>query len=541
MAIQFYLTDAGRTAILNAENLGFQLTLSEIAVGTAKYDPATQLSNTTLVNEIERYVLNGGSVEPVTHTIRFITNIEPTVSADGFEIGLYTDSNVLFAIASTESNVPLIRLVENLVSIVTFGMIVSNLDISNLVISNDPNTPISIALMNEHLAHSNPHPQYGLLSKQQEIEQNVSDLIIWGNLKDLEIAANKQAQEDGDANLQQQLSDLSQQFQQQISNIVTNIANTYPKTRMAGVLNTNAEQALHTVNKPAGTNINFLDLRFAIVVSHEAKAINQTYVKRYADKFEVFLNVDDRLSGSLNSRNVNYAVIETSAIGQNSGNGDYLYSGNQIAVPILAGESKAFLIVGAGGGGGSSRYVDLVANSSPETLSGSDGQDSYISIQNTTIKFTSGGGKGGVGGVRDNQTLQYINGTAGAGGQWQLDGEPTSATRTNGTAGNATGENHTGASTDSNGRGAGGNGADGYEVITEGFGGGAGEGARLTIVYTNDTQDIQYALLYVGKGGIGERSLNTYDEDGVLVEPATENYVVGENGANGFIRVSSAV
>jgi hypothetical protein len=118
------------------------------------------LTNSALVSEIERYPLNGGSVEPLSHTLRFIANIEPTQTADGYEIGLITDQGVLFAIAATTSNTPLIRLVANIVSIVTFGMILSNLNLSNLIISIDPNTPIAVALMNDHLGSVDPHPQY---------------------------------------------------------------------------------------------------------------------------------------------------------------------------------------------------------------------------------------------------------------------------------------------------------------------------------------------------------------------------------------------
>nr|WP_298892241.1 hypothetical protein [uncultured Acinetobacter sp.] len=350
-----------------------------------------------------------------------------------------------------------------------------------------------------------------------------------------------QDRQDGDANLQQQISEVVETLQQQISNLASNIANTYPKTRMAGVLTSSQETTTHTVTKPDGSNINFLDLRYAIILQVEARYNNGFYLKRSQDSFEVFLNVDDSKSGELNSRNIGYVVYETEGISTTSGNGDYNYSGREIAVPILAGESKAFLIIGAGGGGGSSRYVDLLATNDPEALLGTAGQDSYVKIQGTSTIFTAGGGQGGIGGIHDLVNDQSIAGIAGGGGLWDIEGEHTSPTRANGASGNATGANHTGASTDSSGRGAGGDGADGYSVVETGFGGGAGEGARLSLVYTNNTSTTQYAIIYVGKGGIGERSLNTYDEDGELVEPATENYEIGGDGANGFIRVLNSV
>lgn len=170
----------GKNAALNAASLGLNVSLTHIAVGTGKYDPsnAMTLTNTSLVSELERYPLNGGSVEPVSHTLRFVANLEPTLTADAFEIGLITDQGVLFAVAATTSNTPLIRLVANIVAIVTFGMILSNLNLSNLIINVDPNTPISVALMNQHLANIDPHPQYtknsdfNIFKDQNTLEHN---------------------------------------------------------------------------------------------------------------------------------------------------------------------------------------------------------------------------------------------------------------------------------------------------------------------------------------------------------------------------------
>lgn len=180
MAIQFYLTSAGRNAALNAASLGLNVSLTHIAVGSGKYDPsnAMTLTNSVLVSEIERYPLNGGSVEPISHTLRFIANIEPTQTADGYEIGLITDQGILFAIAATTINTPLIRLVANIVSVVTFGMLLSNLNLSNLVISVDPNTPIAVALMNQHLDGVDPHPQYATKSLVNSlIDINVENAV----------------------------------------------------------------------------------------------------------------------------------------------------------------------------------------------------------------------------------------------------------------------------------------------------------------------------------------------------------------------------
>lgn len=344
----------------------------------------------------------------------------------------------------------------------------------------------------------------------------------------------QQQQETSDDALQTQLYDAIESLQQQISNLSNGLTSLYPKVILAGVIKPGQTWE---IKKPAGSNISFLDTRYAVQITpeggHEAWSISRQDAK-------IDVNVWNR-SGTNRigySGNINWSVVQTEGLTSSAGNGDYVYTGTPVVFPILAGESKSFLLIGAGGGGGSSRYEDLVANSNPPVLKGIDGEATYLSIDGTNIIFTAGGGKAGAGGV-DGGNGQYINGVAGDGGQWSISGEYTSATRTNGQGGNATSANHTGAATDSNGRGAGGNGADGYLIATQGFGGGAGEGSRISIIYTNNTANTQYARLYIGQAGKGEQSLLTTDEAGNIVTPA--NYIAGTNGSNGFARVSSAV
>lgn len=347
----------------------------------------------------------------------------------------------------------------------------------------------------------------------------------------------QQTQEQADSELQTQLQDVIEQLQQQISNLSNGLASLYPKVIMAGRVTT--KNAGIRIERPEHSSLSFLDNRYAIVVSPESLMIAHK-VSRFDTYFEIhcFASI---VGGQLwvGDGVFNYSVVQTEGLTSDSGNGEYNYEGREIVFPILSGESKSFLLIGAGAGGGSSCFEDLAVNYNPTQLKGTDGEASYLTIDGTSIAFTAGGGKAGIGGI-DGGNGQNINGIAGEGGKWSIVGEYTSATRTNGQAGNATGANHKGAKTDSSGRGAGGDGADGYLTAAEGFGGGAGEGARLSIIYTNNTANTQYARLYVGKAGLGERSLNTYNEAGELVE-AAENYLAGSDGSNGFARVSSAV
>lgn len=388
--------------------------------------------------------------------------------------------------------------------------------------------------------NSNSHTQlFELLATKNGVQVDldaIEDVLNqFANTIEARLQQLQQTQEQADNELQTQLQDAIEQLQQQISNLSNGLASLYPKIIMAGVIKPG--QAWE-IKKPDGSNISFLDTRYAIQLTpeggHEAWSLSRQDTK-------IGINVFNR-SGTNRigySGNINWSIIQTEGLTSSAGNGDYFYTGTPVVFPILAGESKSFLLIGAGAGAGSSRFEDLTVNSNPAQLKGTDGEASYLTIDGTSITFTAGGGKAGIGGI-DGGNGQYINGIAGDGGQWLIVGEYTSATRTNGQAGNATGANHKGAKTDSSGRGAGGDGADGYLTAAEGFGGGAGEGARLSIIYTNNTANTQYARLYVGKAGLGERSLNTYNEAGEVVE-AAENYLAGSDGSNGFARVSSAV
>ena len=373
-------------------------------------------------------------------------------------------------------------------------------------------------------------------SNQQlyEILATDSDLVALAALVEQRLQQLNQEMQDNDDELQTQLSDALESLQQQISNLANGLATLYPKVIMSGVIK--AGQAW-SIKRPTSSNISFLDTRYALQLTPEAGH----------EAWESWRN-DDRIDFNIWNRsgtnrvgysgNVSWSIIQTEGLTSSAGNGDYVYTGTPVVFPILPGESKSFLLIGGGGGGGSTRYEDLVAIPNPSALKGSDGEDSYLSIDGTTIKFTAGGGKGAVGGI-DGGNGQFINGTAGEGGLWSIVGEYASATRTNGSSGNATGENHKGAKTDTSGRGAGGDGSDGYDVVTQGFGGGAGESARLSILYTNNTATTQYARLYVGKAGEGEKSRLITNEDGTVVTP--EYYIVGKDGVNGFARVASAV
>lgn len=176
MTVQFLLTDAGRQAILDVEDLGVDLKLKELAVSTHKYDEEDLTSLTELEDQLGTFLLGGGQVETVSKTLRLTAYIEPTFTAMIYTVGLVTAEGVLFAVASTTGTVPILQLVTNITCIATFGLVVVDVDLGSVTIMMDPQTPLGIALMNQHIAHPNPHPQYAMLAAFQQLLQTVESL-----------------------------------------------------------------------------------------------------------------------------------------------------------------------------------------------------------------------------------------------------------------------------------------------------------------------------------------------------------------------------
>jgi len=200
MAIQFYLTDVGRTAALDADVLGLNLNIKHIAVGSGKYNAATAAATkTALTTELERYLVNGGEIEPITHTLRFTVSLNSSITADIYEIGLFDENNVLFAVASSTTT-PLIQLINEVNSIITFGFTLT--DVDNITLLLDVNSPLAVQLMNEHTAHAHPHAQYKRIHNDTEICKVANGVEPKDAVNKEQLDAEATARSNADTNLQ---------------------------------------------------------------------------------------------------------------------------------------------------------------------------------------------------------------------------------------------------------------------------------------------------------------------------------------------------
>lgn len=160
LPIIFKITDAGKSAALSASQNGAQikLNLTQVAIGAGKYVPNG--SEIALVNEVgTRSSIVSGDVETDSNTLRFSSSITASTLTPVYEIGLMTDGGILFAVAASPND-PFFTIYPDITFVTSFGLSLSEVAASSVTVVTDPNGALSIVIMQQHLAATDPHPQY---------------------------------------------------------------------------------------------------------------------------------------------------------------------------------------------------------------------------------------------------------------------------------------------------------------------------------------------------------------------------------------------
>lgn len=156
--IVFQITDAGLTAALDAQANGLTLHFTHVAIGTGKYTPTG--AKTSLVAETGRWPIGGGGVNAASQTVQFSSSMQSSTALDAFEVGVFAEDGTLVGVASTTGSVPLIHITPNVTFIAALGLSLGAIPASAVTVSIDPDGAVAQALMGQHLAAGNPHPQY---------------------------------------------------------------------------------------------------------------------------------------------------------------------------------------------------------------------------------------------------------------------------------------------------------------------------------------------------------------------------------------------
>lgn len=153
------ITDAGKLGALNptGDAVKLSVNLTHVAIGSGRYTPTGK--ETKIKTLIAKIVTASGDIDAATNTLQFSATIYADKVTPVYELGLLTETGALFAIAAS-LNEPLFTLYPNVTFVVAFGMSLNEASSDKVTVMLNPNVSLMPAIMQNHLAAPNPHPQY---------------------------------------------------------------------------------------------------------------------------------------------------------------------------------------------------------------------------------------------------------------------------------------------------------------------------------------------------------------------------------------------
>jgi hypothetical protein len=466
----FKVTAAGRLAALSEDNNGLDLSLNKIGFGNGHYASIDDDQRTELQNKVVEAALSAGGIEASKNTLILSVNFVSNKALQVSEIGVYAEDGTLFAVASLPDGM-YFTLDKGISFVGSFGLALGTTSNINVIVQTD--VPIMQQLMVMHETAANPHPQYA-----KKVDVDAKD----------------------------------QHLQDQINEVVQEVAELYPRVIASGVSNGSATINLSSI---------VTDLRDTkYVISITPEATHEGWSLSRGNK--TFTYVVFNRSGTSRigyGGFVNWSVTQTSADSAILGDGEYTVPGDyMIGIPAQA--TKEIILVGAGGGGGSFRWSEQYGQNGD----GFDGSNTTLAIDGVVFAVASAG-LGGKEGVWGNGS-SYDNGVGGEGGQPLTVSTPnvTFLETVAGNKGHAESQSSHGGGVSVGPRplyGSGGDGGDGHGDEGWSFGGGGGSGAYIKLRISNPTTDTIFLSLTIGSGGLVPTGWN------------------GEFGISGFASVMS--
>lgn len=156
--INFVVTDAGLNSLLEASDKSINLSLTKVGLGTARYVATHE--QTALRAKFTENGISAGGVDVGTASLRFTVIMNHQYESPVSEIGLYTSSGVLFAVASKPSG-DFFRLYPSIDYVANLGLRLENTaDIGSVEFVLDGRGGKATELMQMHIDTDDPHPQY---------------------------------------------------------------------------------------------------------------------------------------------------------------------------------------------------------------------------------------------------------------------------------------------------------------------------------------------------------------------------------------------
>lgn len=156
--ITFIVTDAGKNALYLAQQNRVKLSLNKVGLGSGQYAPA--VNRVSMAAKFAENGIAAGSIETESFALRFTMIMSFSVEKLVSELGLFTSTGVLFAVASKPAG-SFFRIYPGIDYVATFGLVVdSTIDPALIEFSLDGRGGLATQLLQSHLTDEDPHPQY---------------------------------------------------------------------------------------------------------------------------------------------------------------------------------------------------------------------------------------------------------------------------------------------------------------------------------------------------------------------------------------------
>lgn len=156
--INFVVTNVGKAALYQAQQIGIKLSLNKVGLGAGQYVAAAD--RVQMAAKFAENGISAGAIETESFALRFTMIMNHTVEKNVSELGLYTSTGVLFAVAS-KLNGAYFRLYPGIDYVATLGLLLettTNLALVDFIL--DGRGGVATQLLQEHLTAADPHPQY---------------------------------------------------------------------------------------------------------------------------------------------------------------------------------------------------------------------------------------------------------------------------------------------------------------------------------------------------------------------------------------------
>lgn len=175
--IKLIITAAGLEAALNVELTGIVIKLDKVKFSTDLFESVVNDPHTDLANVVAESSIVAGGTSASQNTLRFTTMVNTNAEHTIGSLGLYTDDDVLFAIASVDTGY-LMKLYPRVSFVMAFGMSLSTYLLENITVVIDGEASIAAAMIFQHEDHGDPHPQYLLKSQTDNVFSNGAQRIF---------------------------------------------------------------------------------------------------------------------------------------------------------------------------------------------------------------------------------------------------------------------------------------------------------------------------------------------------------------------------